>query len=177
MKMDRDERKRRIFFDKIFGIDALQGMDEIFDCLNRVIGINIENFGPNSFVYGFSVTHRREEGPKVREFGNIPTFEQIEIGDKRYLDIRKPLIDILETEDTLHVIAEIPGIETENIILNATDLILDIKTIDGNPKYSELVELPVKVDPLSAKATYKNGVLEVIFKRLESSSRSSIDIE
>jgi HSP20 family protein len=177
MKMDRDDRKRKIFFDKIFGIDNLQGMDEIFDCLNRVIGINIENFGQNSFVYGFSVTHRREEGLQVREFGNIPTFEQIEIGDKRYLDIRKPLIDILETEDTIHVIAEIPGIEKENIILNATDLILDIKTIDGNPKYSELVELHVKVDPLSAKATYKNGVLEVTFKRLESSSRSSIDIE
>jgi HSP20 family protein len=177
MKMDRDERKRRIFFDKIFEIDTLQGMDKIFDCLNRVIGINIENFGQNSFVYGFSITHRQEGGPKVREFGNIPTFEQIEIGDKRYLDIRKPLIDILETEDTIHVIAEIPGIEKENIILNATDLILDIKTIDGNPKYSELVELPVKVDPLSAKATYKNGVLEVTFKRLESSSQSPINIE
>ena len=172
-----DERKKRIFFDKIFGIDTLQGMEEIFDCLNRVIDVNIENFGPNSFVYGFSVTHRLEEGPQVREFGNIPTIEQLEIGDKRYLDIRKPLIDILETEDTLHVIAEIPGCEKENIILNATDLILDIKTIDGNPKYSELVELPVKVDPLSAKATYKNGVLEVTFKRLESSSRTSINIE
>ncbi len=177
MTMDRDERKRRVFFDKIFGIDAFQSMDEIFDCLNRIIGINIEYFEQNSFVYGFSVNQRREEGPKIREFGNIPTSEQIEIGDKRYLDIRKPLIDILETEDTLHVIAEIPGIEKENILLNATDLILDIKTIDGNPKYSELVELPVKVDPLSARATYKNGVLEVILKRLESSSRSSINIE
>ena len=175
--MGRDERKRKIFFDKIFGIDTLQGMDEIFDCLNRVIDINIENFGQNSFVYGFSITHRLEEGPQIREFGNIPTFEHIEIRDKRYLDIRKPLIDILETEDMIHVIAEIPGIEKENIILNATDLILDIKAIDGNPKYSELVELPVKVDPLSAKATYKNGVLEVTFKRLESSSRSSINIE
>jgi HSP20 family protein len=177
MEMDRNERKRRIFFDKLFGIDTLQDMDEILDCLNRVIGISIENPGQNSFVYGFSVTHRREEGPQVREFGNIPTFEQIDLEDKRYLDIRKPLIDILETEDTIHVIAEIPGIEKENILLNATDLILDIKTIDGNPNYSELVELPMKVDPLSAKATYKNGVLEVTFKRLESNSRSSINIE
>jgi len=39
------------------------------------------------------------------------------------------------------------------------------------------VELPVKVDPQSAKATYKNGVLEVTFKRLESSSQTSINIE
>jgi len=47
----------------------------------------------------------------------------------------------------------------------------------GHPKYSERVELPVKVDPQSARATYKNGVLEVTFKRLESSSRTSINIE
>ena len=137
----------------------------------------MENFGQHPFVYGFSVTHRQGGSPEIREFGNIPTFDQIEAGDRRYLDIRKPLIDILETEDKVHVIAEIPGIEKEKILLNATDLILDIETIDGNPKYSERVELPVKVDPQSAKATYKNGVLEVTFKRLESGSRTSINIE
>ena len=75
------------------------------------------------------------------------------------------------------MIAEMPGIDKENIQLNATDLILDIETLDGNPKYSERVELPVKVDPQSARATYKNGVLEVTFNKMESSSRTSINIE
>jgi HSP20 family protein len=161
----------------MFGIDPLQGMDEMFDRLQRAMGMSMENLGRDPFVFGFSVTNRSGEDPEIREFGNIPTFEQIETGDKRYLDIRRPLIDILEAEETVHVIAEIPGIEKENILLNATDLILDIETIDGNPKYSERVEMPVKVDPQSAKATYKNGVLEVTFKRLESSSRTSINIE
>lgn len=175
--MDRDRRKRRSFFDEMFGIDPLQGMDEMFDRFGRTMGMSVENVGQHPFVYGFSVTYRHGEDPEIREFGNIPTFEQMETGDKCYLDIRKPLIDILEAEETVHVIAEIPGIEKENILLNATDLILDIETIDGNPKYSERVELSVKVDPQSAKATYKNGVLEVTFKRLESSSRTSINVE
>ena len=173
--MDRDNRRRN-FFDEMFGIDSVHDIDGIFDRLNRAMGMSLENSGQHPFIYGFSVTHRPGENPEIREFGNIPTFEQIETGDRRYLDTRKPLIDILETEDKVHVIAEIPGIEKENILLNATDLILDIETIDGNPKYSERVELPVKVDPQSAKATYKNGVLEVTFKRLESSSRTSINI-
>ena len=174
--MDRD-RRRRSFFDEIFGIDPLQDMEEMFERLSRAMGMSMDNFGQHPFVYGFSVTQRPGEEPEIREFGNIPMFEQTETGEKRYLDIRKPLIDVLETEETVHVIAEIPGIEKENIRLNATDLILDIETIDGNPKYSERVELPVKVDPQSAKATYKNGVLEVTFKRLESISRTSINIE
>jgi len=173
--MDRD--RRRSFFDEIFGINSLQDMDEMFDRLSRAMGMSVENFGQHPFVYGFSVTQRHGEDPEIREFGNIPMFEQRETGEKRYLDIRKPLIDVMEAEETVHVIAEMPGIEKENIVLNATDLILDIETIDGNPKYSERVELPVKVDPQSAKATYKNGVLEVTFKRLESSSRTSINVE
>lgn len=175
--MDRDIKKRRHFFGEVFGIDPLQDMDEMFGRLSRAMGMSVENFGQHPFVYGFSVTQRAGEDPEIREFGNIPMFEQRETGEKRYLDIRKPLIDVLETEEIVHVIAEMPGIEKENIVLNATDLILDIETIDGNPKYSERVELPVKVDPQSAKATYKNGVLEVTFKRLESSSRTSINVE
>ena len=174
--MDRDRRKRS-FFDEIFGIDPLKDMDEMFERLSRAMGMSMDNFGQHPFVYGFSITQRSGEEPEIREFGNIPMFEQAETGEKRYLDIRKPLIDVLETEETVHVIAEMPGIEKENIQLNATDLILDIETLDGNPKYSERVELPLKVDPQSAKATYKNGVLEVTFNRLESSSRTSIDIE
>jgi HSP20 family protein len=175
--MDRDREKRRNFFDEIFGIDPLEDVDEMFERLSRAMGMNVESFGQQPFVYGFSVTHRPGEELEIREFGNVPMFEQTETGEKRNLNIRKPLIDVLEAEETVHVIAEIPGIEKENIKLNATDLILDIETIDGNPKYSERVELPVKVDPQSAKATYKNGVLEVTFKRLESSSRTSINIE
>ncbi len=174
--MDRDSKKRRDFFDDIFGIDPIKDVDEMFERLSKAMG-SVENFGQDPFIYGFSLTQRPGEEPEIREFGNIPMFEQTETGEKHYLDRRKPLIDVLETEETVHVIAEIPGIEKENIRLNATDLILDIETIDGNPKYSERVELPVKVDPQSAKATYKNGVLEVTFKRLESSSRTSINIE
>ncbi|MGB9926838.1 MAG: archaeal heat shock protein Hsp20 [Methanosarcina sp.] len=175
--MERDRRKRKSFFDEVFGLDPLGDMDEMFERLGRAMGMSVENFGQHPFVYGFSVTQRPGEEPEIREFGNIPMFEQKETGEKRFLDIRKPLIDVLEAEDKVHVIAEMPGIEKQNIQLNATDLILDIETIDGNPKYSERVDLPVKVDPKSAKATYKNGVLEVTFDRLESSSRTSINVE
>ncbi len=65
---------RRSFFDEMFGIDPIDSMDEIFDRLNRAMGMNLENFGQNPFIYGFSVTHRPGENPEIREFGNIPTF-------------------------------------------------------------------------------------------------------
>jgi HSP20 family protein len=184
--MERDRKIKRNFFDEIFGSDPLEDMEEMFERISKAIGVDMEHFENRPFVYGFSMIQRPGEKPEIREFGNVPIFEQIESEEgqqvrdeetKPYLDMRKPLIDVLETEETVHVIAEMPGIEKESIRLNATDLILDIETVNGNPKYSERVELPVKVDPQGAKATYKNGVLEVTFKRLESSSQTSIDIE
>ncbi|MDD3043763.1 MAG: Hsp20/alpha crystallin family protein [Methanosarcinaceae archaeon] len=170
------DRRKTNFFEGIFGPNSFENTEEIFEHLSRSLGISLENFENQPFVYGFSVTPRPGTAPEVREFGNLPALESAE-GKVCYPGIRKPLIDVLETEDRVHVIAEMPGIEKENIQLNATDLILELETLKGNPKYSERVELPIKVDPQSAKATYKNGVLEVIFKRLGSNSRTSIDIK
>ena len=77
--MDRDRKKRRNFFDEIFGIDSLEDMDEIFERLSRAMGMNPENLGQHPFVYGFSVTQRSGEEPEIREFGNIPMFERTEM--------------------------------------------------------------------------------------------------
>ena len=69
--MDRDRRKRRNFFDEMFGIDPLQGMDEMFDRLSRAMGMSVENLGQHPFVYGFSVTHRpwgRSRNPRIRKY-------------------------------------------------------------------------------------------------------------
>ena len=88
--MDRD-RRRRSFFDEIFGIDPLQDMEEMFERLSRAMGMSMDNFGQHPFVYGFSVTQRPGEEPEIREL-EYPMFEQTETGEKRYLDIRKPLL-------------------------------------------------------------------------------------
>ena len=64
----------------------------------------------------------------------------------------------------VHILAEFPEIGKEDLLLRATAQNLEIK-VTGPPEYSEDVELPVRVDPKSAKASYKNGVLEVTFRR------------
>ncbi|MDD2439180.1 MAG: Hsp20/alpha crystallin family protein [Methanosarcinaceae archaeon] len=170
-------KKRKSFFDELFGAKPFEELEELFERLDRSGELAPENFENRPFVYGFSLTRRLGGvSPEFREFGNLP-ISGSEKEEVCYPDLRKPLLEVLETEDKVHVIAEIPGIEKENIQLNATDLILELETVSGNPKYSERVQLPVKVDPLSAKATYKNGVLEVIFERLGSDSQNSIRLD
>ncbi|MGA9187887.1 MAG: Hsp20/alpha crystallin family protein, partial [Methanosarcina sp.] len=90
-------------------------------------------------------------------------------------EIQDPLIDIFENEDLVHVLAEFPEIGTENLLLHATAQNLEIRIL-GSSEYSEDVELPVRVDPKSAKATYKNGVLEVTFRRCAEEKPVEIEI-
>lgn len=149
-------RKRKDFFED-FGSELFDNLEEIIEALLEEMGES----GP--FVYGFSIIHRPGEDPKLREFGNVPEYPQKE---ENFFpsETKEPLIDIFENEDMVHVLAEFPEIEKENLLLHATAQNLEIK-VTGLSEFSEDVELPVPVDPKSAKASYKNGVLEVIFRR------------
>src|SRR5512133_1779200 len=137
---------------------------ELFDNLKESIEALLEEMGESGpFVYGFSIIHRPGEEPELREFGNVPEYSQKE---ENFFpsETKEPLIDVFENEDMVHVLAEFPEVEKEDLLLHATAQHLEIKVL-GLSGYSEDVDLPVPVDPKSAKASYKNGVLEVTFKR------------
>ena len=125
------------------------------------------------FFYGFSINQRQGEEPEVREFGNIrPEGGRIEIGE------RKPLVDVFDTDKTVQVVAEMPGIEKQDVELSAEGRSLEIKAYHGDRKYHEQVDLPCDVDIDSAKATYKNGVLDITLKKVEKKkSRKKINVE
>ncbi len=149
-------RKRKDFFED-FGSELFDNLEEIIEALLEEMGES----GP--FVYGFSIIHRPGEDPELREFGNIPEYSQKE---ETFFpsETKEHLIDVFENEDMVHVLAEFPEVEKEDFLLHATAQHLEIKVL-GLSGYSEDVELPVRVIPESAKASYKNGVLEVTFRR------------
>ena len=160
-------KRRRSFFDDFFG----EGFEELMDQMLRDLQ---EGREPKPFVYGFSMTQHPGEAPEVREFGNVQPFGR----SVKTEEERKPLIDVMETNEEVHVIAEMPGVERTDVQLEATEGRLDIKARNEFRKYSESVELPVKVDPHSAKATYRNGVLEVKLKRVQpKEEKSHISVE
>ena len=78
---------------------------------------------------------------------------------------RDPLVDIIEKKDGIAVITELPGVEKKEIELHADHERLSVRAGSGKGSYSKLITLPSKVDPATAIATYKNGVLEVSLKR------------
>lgn len=75
----------------------------------------------------------------------------------------------------MHVLAELPDIEKEDLLLHATAQNLEIRIL-GAAEYSQDIELPSRVEPRSAKASYKNGVLEVTFRRCNEERPVEIEI-
>ncbi|MEM2918732.1 MAG: archaeal heat shock protein Hsp20 [Candidatus Altiarchaeota archaeon] len=117
------------------------------------------------FVYGFSMRIGPDGKPHVEEFGNIP---ELKAGTERLeLTHREPLTDIIEKDKEILVVAEIPGVEKNEINLDVTDDALTISVNTERRKYHKELKLPYKVKTDSAKATYKNGILEVKLEKIE----------
>lgn len=117
------------------------------------------------FVYGFSMRVGPDGKPHVEEFGNLPG--RGPAGVQQLGEEREPLTDVIEGDEEITVIAELPGINKNDINLKTGEDSLSIKVDTPDRKYSKNLELPCKVKPETAKAKYNNGVLEVKIKRLE----------
>ncbi|MEM1579193.1 MAG: archaeal heat shock protein Hsp20 [Archaeoglobaceae archaeon] len=138
--------------------DPFEDFDEIFRRMVRDIE-RAFRFGEvgevKPIVRGFSIRIGPDGKPEIREFGTKPLIKETGIEE------RKPLVDVIETDNEVQVIAEMPGVRKEDIELKATERSLEIRAEGETRKYHEIVNLPAEVDPDSAKARYNNGVLEV----------------
>lgn len=130
-------------------------------------GSTVREWGP--FVYGYSVKIGPDGKPEVHEFGNVKPTRQ---GLPQVQEEREPLVDIVETNGEIHVVAELPGVDKKDIKLSGTEDTLTIAVDTPERKYFKEVKLPAKVRVREAKTNYKNGVLEVTFPKFTNEKRS-----
>jgi len=115
------------------------------------------------YVHGFKVQLGPDGKPRIEDFGNRST--KSPDGVPTISDEREPLTDIIEGDNDVAITVEMPGVEKDDIDLNATIDTLEIKVDTPQRKYHKRLDLPCNVKPKTTKATYKNGVLDVVIKR------------
>ena len=139
-------------------------------------GGKVREVGP--IVYGYSMSTGPDGKPKVREFGNVRSSSSsspLRGGGRSSFarplisSEREPLADVTTTDKEVKVIVEMPGVSKENIRVNAHDNSVEITTTTDKEtrKYREVVEIPPETDIETATSTYKNGILEITFKKKE----------
>jgi HSP20 family protein len=84
-------------------------------------------------------------------------------------------VDIHEDDELVRVIADLPGVEKNDIDLKCDGEAMTISAASDHREYDERISLPARVDESSAKATYNNGVLEVTFEKTDESANISVE--
>ena len=143
---------------------------DVNDAFEEVKG----NFNSGPLFYGYTMTVGPDGKPSVQEYGNVkPDCPHIS-------DAREAIVDTIvdEKEKVVKLIAEMPGVEKTDVKILFDKNVVDITAEHGEKKYHCKVPLQHKVDENSGKATYKNGILQLIFKLVvEKQTGKRVEVE
>ena len=109
------------------------------------------------------------------------------------LERRFPKVDVIDRDAEIVVKAEVPGVDKKDIEVTTTDNTVTIKGKTSHEEkeergdyyrceisrgsFSRTVALPGEVDGANAKASFKDGVLELTLPKLAKSKRVNIKID
>jgi HSP20 family protein len=104
-----------------------------------------------------------------------------------------PKIDVSETDKTIEVSAEMPGLERKDVEISIDDDMLTIRgekkieddKKDKNVQHSErsygvflrVLQLPPGIDPSSVQATMSNGVLKILIPKPAKPEPKKIEVK
>ncbi len=121
-------------------------------------------------IYGFNVRVAKDGMPQITSFGNVrPAEPKVKYGDDR-----EPLVDILDKDKDVTIIAELPGVEKRAIRITAYPGEITLEARDHGHNYNKKVKLSGTVNPNAKSAKFHNGVLELVFAKSSSHTRPSI---
>ena len=121
-------------------------------------------------VYGFTIRTGLGQKTKVEPFGNIKKTK----AGPRVSETREPIVDVFDEKDHVLIIVELPGIDEKSIKIDfQKDILLleaDSPRFAGEAgskdrKYAKEILLPSQIDFESREMSFKNGILELKFKK------------
>ena len=122
-------------------------------------------------------------------FGDVPGWgKRLGIGDGKL-----PRVNVIERDTEIAVKAEVPGVQKDDLDISVTE---DTLTIRGSTRreekeekgdyyrcemaegaFARTIDLPSSVDASKVKATFKDGLLEVVMPKREPAKRRTIAVE
>lgn len=168
MENEKDKEKKEEASFELFGLGGLfKGIEKLVDLAGKLEGKGgISKEGEINFdhikkgmkgVYGFTINTAGGGSPKVETFGNIKkTPEGPKVDEER-----EPITDIFDEENEIVVIAEMPGIEENDLVIDLKEDILEISAVSKSRTYRKELLLPVKADMQNLSHKFTNGILEI----------------
>jgi HSP20 family protein len=121
-------------------------------------GSGAHSAGGGRLVFGYSI-RMGEAGVSAEPFGNV-AHQHHNRPAQPGAATRQPIVDIFEEVDGYLVVAELPGVQLQEITCTVLDTILHIRTAGPRP-YAKEVVLPGPANPESLSVSCQHGILEV----------------
>ena len=149
-----DEDRRKAMRDALDEFDKY--MEEMEKHIQDAVKDSLDRLQSHPFVSGFSFKMSPGGKPSVQVFGD------------KLLDqegYRAPLSEQIldEKGKTLKVVLDMPGVEKNDIRVDATSDSVVVTAERGARKYRAELRAKTEINPGNGRAEYKNGVLEISF--------------
>jgi len=143
-------------------IDLLSEMvEEGEEEVSRTGEFKVKGLDQARGVYGFSVRMGLGGTPTVEHFGNIRATDEGPV----VAEEREPLVDVFDEGELILVVAELPGVDKDDVQIEVQEDILSLSTT-GERKYTKELLLPSLVDADTIETSYHNGILEVRLRKV-----------
>jgi HSP20 family protein len=130
----------------------------------------------SSFVYRYSITIELDDKPLVREIRNVCNdgggcsgSSKKRNGFSKYnrpqitID-RESLAEVNVYDKEVKVVLEMPGVSKEHIRIQAYENSVEVSSDHPQRRY-QVIDIPRVADIKTIRSTYKNGILEIVFKK------------
>jgi len=84
---------------------------------------------------------------------------------------------IEETDENVFITVDLPGFDKENLKLRINNDDISIEAVQDDRKHRSKKTLPCSVDSSTAKATYRNGVLDIKVCKAEATKGIDVEVE
>ena len=136
--------------------------------------------GTKSYSFGYAMTVGPNGQVTVKKLGDSNPVDGCATHNPD-TGVREPIVDTIvdEKETELKLIVELPGVEKQDVkVAVEENKTVDISTEHDVKKYHVRVPLKHEIVENSAKATYNNGILQLVFKLVDKTpSSTQIEIE
>ncbi len=150
-------------------LDVNQLVNQLF---SEIMSGQSDALPPGSMAYNIKI---KIEGNAISVSG-LPGEKDI-VDHKIKSQEREPLIDVIDKKSEVTMIAELPGASKESINLISDGQHIEISAKASSGDYKKKISIASNVDPKKAKASYRNGVLEVSIKKSDKYKGKAVKIE
>jgi HSP20 family protein len=129
----------------------------------------------SSFVYRYSITIELDDKRLVREIRNVCNdgggcsgSRKKRNGFSKYnrpqIIDRESLAEVNVYDKEVKVVLEMPGVSKEHIRIQAYENSVEVSSDHPQRRY-QVIDIPRVADIKTIRSTYKNGILEIVFKK------------